>query len=538
MKAKKILLHSPLLKWYVEHGLVVTMIYRVVEFVPRPVFKSFEESCTKARRQGDQNDTSDLDSLKANQAKLTANAGFGGLIMDKTKHSSIIIVNNLKRARQLRNSPQFVSCTELGGGFYELEMKKKYITLDLPIHLGWVVLQLAKLLMLEFCYDFLDKFVSRDDYRHILTDTDSIYISMSGENLESVIKPEYKEKYLALIGGRHEEKYPLWLPRECCENHRKYDRRHPGIMKVEATGYHIIALSSKTYLLKQLVLNEAGEPEEKYKLSCKGVMKSRVEDPSSIFKEVLTEQKICEAVNMGIKLKDNRLCTYQQTRIGFGYVYWKRQVLNDGVSTIPLNITLSPWQKLEDRFVFAGYQHPLHMDFKCSILFEGHNFFSLSQLFLYRKCQFLDLFAIQTEILGCKWFDIRNIYKKIKHSDSWDSSKEDILLSLCLLKMRSIKEVRKVLYESSNMLIIFADSRDRYLGVGMLPSVVELVTSDQYRGRNTLGSIWTEIKNKYSTEIEKYDILARKCIKCDRRRSDVNIYNDLLLCSSCAHYVW
>ena len=37
MKGEKILLATPLLKWYLEHGLEVTKVHQVVEFTPSPV---------------------------------------------------------------------------------------------------------------------------------------------------------------------------------------------------------------------------------------------------------------------------------------------------------------------------------------------------------------------------------------------------------------------------------------------------------------------------------------------------------------------
>ena len=36
MKGEKILLATPLLKWYLEHGLEVTKVHQVIEFTPEP----------------------------------------------------------------------------------------------------------------------------------------------------------------------------------------------------------------------------------------------------------------------------------------------------------------------------------------------------------------------------------------------------------------------------------------------------------------------------------------------------------------------
>ena len=38
MKGEKILLATPLLEWYLEHGLEVTRVYQVIEYTPKPCF--------------------------------------------------------------------------------------------------------------------------------------------------------------------------------------------------------------------------------------------------------------------------------------------------------------------------------------------------------------------------------------------------------------------------------------------------------------------------------------------------------------------
>ena len=53
MKGEKILLATPLLKWYLEHGLEVTKVHQVIEFTPEPYFKPFGDAVSDARRAGD-----------------------------------------------------------------------------------------------------------------------------------------------------------------------------------------------------------------------------------------------------------------------------------------------------------------------------------------------------------------------------------------------------------------------------------------------------------------------------------------------------
>ena len=51
--------------------------------------------------------------------------------------------------------------------------------------------------MLEFYYDFLDKYIDRKDFELIQMDTDSSYMAISGEKLDYVVGPELREEFEA-----------------------------------------------------------------------------------------------------------------------------------------------------------------------------------------------------------------------------------------------------------------------------------------------------------------------------------------------------
>ena len=53
IKGEKILLATPLLKWYLEHGLEVTKVHQVIEFTPEPCLKPFGDAVSNARRARD-----------------------------------------------------------------------------------------------------------------------------------------------------------------------------------------------------------------------------------------------------------------------------------------------------------------------------------------------------------------------------------------------------------------------------------------------------------------------------------------------------
>ena len=110
--------------------------------------------------------------------------------------------------------------------------------------------------MLQFHYDFRNKFVDRSDMNMMYMDTDSCYMAITAESFDEIIKPEMKEIY-------EKEKYN-WFPRTDTEEHLKYDTRTPGLFKVEFSGSGMVCLASKLYYCISDVKN---------KLSSKGTQK-------------------------------------------------------------------------------------------------------------------------------------------------------------------------------------------------------------------------------------------------------------------------
>ena len=67
------------------------------------------------------------------------------------------------------------------------------VTYDLPIQIGFMVYQYAKLKMLMFYYDFLTKCIDRHDFQLYEMDTDSLYFALSSTNFDELVIPEKRE---------------------------------------------------------------------------------------------------------------------------------------------------------------------------------------------------------------------------------------------------------------------------------------------------------------------------------------------------------
>ena len=200
MKAEKMLLATPLLKWYLEHGMLVTKIHQVVEFQPMKCFQNFVKDVTDARRAGDLDPDK---SIMADLSKLIGNSGYGSTLLNKLNHTNISYCGSENEACLKANDPKFKALTQLNPdyAYYEVESMKKKIILDIPIQIGYFILQYAKLRMLEFYYDFLDVYVSRENFQMVEMDTDSSYKMIAGDTLDEIIRPEYKAKFRKSVYG-------------------------------------------------------------------------------------------------------------------------------------------------------------------------------------------------------------------------------------------------------------------------------------------------------------------------------------------------
>ena len=125
----------------------------------------------------------------ADTMKLISNSGYGSLIMDKEKQQDTLYAEGWGAAQLNINDPRLKKCAVITDNLYEMEMAKTKIRFDLPIQLGYHILQLAKLRMLQFRYDCMQEYCDVNDFEYIKMDTDSAYLSLAATQLEDIVKP-------------------------------------------------------------------------------------------------------------------------------------------------------------------------------------------------------------------------------------------------------------------------------------------------------------------------------------------------------------
>ena len=100
------------------------------------------------------------------------------MIEDVGLHKSTKFTREERSVDKALRSPFFDNLEEIGG-VYEIKEFKRSVMIKRPYQCGIALDQLAKLRMLEFYYDFLDKYFSRQDFELCYMDTDSFYLAMT-----------------------------------------------------------------------------------------------------------------------------------------------------------------------------------------------------------------------------------------------------------------------------------------------------------------------------------------------------------------------
>ena len=95
---------------------------------------------------------------------------------------------------------------------------------------------MAKLWMLEFYCDFLDKYVDRCNFEYCYMDTDSAYFAISGEELYDVVRPQLLDEYDKDVAN--------WLVTD------EFSARTGGLFKPEFIGFRIIGETAKCYFVE------------------------------------------------------------------------------------------------------------------------------------------------------------------------------------------------------------------------------------------------------------------------------------------------
>ena len=158
------------LKQALDHGLKLKKVYRVIEFNQEAWLKPSIDMNTELRKLANNYFEKDF-------YKLMNNSVFGKTIENVRKNRDIRLVTTDKKRSKLVSEPNYHTMNLISENLSIIEMKKIKVKMNKPIYLGLSILEISKIPMYEFWYDYMKPKYS-DNVKLRYTDTDSFIINI------------------------------------------------------------------------------------------------------------------------------------------------------------------------------------------------------------------------------------------------------------------------------------------------------------------------------------------------------------------------
>ena len=147
---KKYIVHISILKQALNHGLKLKKVHRVIEFNQEAWLKKYIGINTELRKKASNDFEKDF-------FKLMNNAVFGKTMENVRKHRDIRLVKTDYKRNKLVTEPNYHTMKLISENLSIIEMKKVKVKMKKPIYLGLSILEISKIIMYEFWYDYMKK---------------------------------------------------------------------------------------------------------------------------------------------------------------------------------------------------------------------------------------------------------------------------------------------------------------------------------------------------------------------------------------------
>jgi len=288
---KKYVCHYRNLKYYLQQGLVLTHVHKVIEFSQTDVVRPFIEKVTKMRSES----TSDFDS---DTYKKVCNSTFGKWLQDKRKNIEVKIAKKETTAQKYIASPNYQSHRHLEGGLIAVFVTNKNVRMDRNYLIGFTILELSKLLMSQLYYSYIQPILGQNMVQVAFQDTDSFILHCKNRSKMEVLT--LLEPILDLSNQPKDS--PLF------SNSRK---KIPGYLKDETPGDEIVefvAPKSKCYSYR----TKNGKISNK----CKGLGKARTKKLEfAQYKSCIFSHRRIKAIMTNISAKNSCLRTVSINKV-------------------------------------------------------------------------------------------------------------------------------------------------------------------------------------------------------------------------------
>lgn len=302
------------LKYYLSHGLKLSRVHKVIQYEQMAWLKPFIDFNTNKRKNA-------KDDFEKNLFKKINNSVYGKTI-ENVRGRINFQIKNLKNKKdqkaylRLVNKNNFKRDVIFNKYIVGVHMNKTKVKLNKPIYAGTAILDLSKLIMYRFHYDFIINKYGYENVKLLATDTDSLKYLIKTEDIYNDQKENNHLFDLSEYPGDH----PCYDPT---------NKKVLGKFKDECNGLPIsefIGLRAKMYA--QTVGNDTKKRAKGIKIH---VVKNNI-DRDNYYNALFNNQ-----INFNhfkqIRSFNHEIFTTHINKIGLCSYDDKRYILDDGINT-------------------------------------------------------------------------------------------------------------------------------------------------------------------------------------------------------------
>ena len=301
---KRYITHFRALKQYLELGMKLIKVHRVLKFQQSPWLKPYIQLNTSLRQGASSKFEEDL-------FKLMNNSFFGKTCEDVRKYKEVRIITNGERVQRILNKPTVKHWKIYGENLAAIQLQREVVELNKPRYVGMTILNLSKLVMNEFHYKYIVP--QYPGTKLLFTDTDSFcYWIPTESNIYEDIKGNEWFDF---------SNYP--------SDHPNFDvsrKLKPGFFKDEMGGKPIdefVGLRAKMYSIK------AGHQTKKTAKGVSRIVKDEVLTHSD-YKDTLFHKRCMKNSQTRILQLEHELYTSSVTKTSLSPFNDKKWVNREG----------------------------------------------------------------------------------------------------------------------------------------------------------------------------------------------------------------
>ena len=318
-------------------------VHRVTQYQQSPWLKPFIDfnATMRAAAKSD---------LEKDFFKLLNNSVFGKTMQNTRDYRNVNLVGSEKKALKLASQLTFRSYTIFHDKLIAVERYQTTVKMDKPIYVGVTALELSKLVMYDFHYNFIKKEYPGERSKLCFTDTDSFLYKLQTNDIHADILAnnerfdlsEYKDNHRMFEG----------LSKEEIRHIKQKNKKVVGKFKDELKGnllLEFVGLRAKAYSYqyeKEVFVDENGIEVDEETMFTKLII-DEAKKLKGIKKYVVAntihfdqyKQSLLEGIKLYVEMKTfrsygHKLSTISQNKLALSRYDDKRYILQDGVSTI------------------------------------------------------------------------------------------------------------------------------------------------------------------------------------------------------------